>query len=265
MASGIFDRVRRLVESPASGPLARYAVFVVRSAAVLAVLLSPLALPARLAAAAPTEVAPEDERTSPAEDETDLAEELEAPSLPRPRIVYLQYGVAFTAEHVASPGPICNRPEVPCILGGGGGIAVRVGWRSNGPVYLGAAYQLTKQDPNKLYRLALLQQARAEARYYLATARLTEPYVVATAGVGGYGNEWAIDTWGPTGALGVGLEYQISRRTVVGVALAYQLLHLGRFEDTAKTPRDPGIAQLVGLDFILERRDGFFTGGTERR
>jgi hypothetical protein len=173
--------------------------------------------------------------------------------------------VAFAAEGVLSAGPICDNVGVPCVLGGGGGIVIRGGWRSSGPLYLGAAYELTKQDPNKLYRLALLQQARAEARYYFMTARVTEPYALADLGMAGYGNEWAINTWGPTAALGMGVEYQITRTTVVGVALAYRLLRLGRFTDTAGNPRDGGFSQLLGLDLVLEQRDAVLRSTTPVR
>jgi hypothetical protein len=82
---------------------------------------------------------------------------------PPTTIVYFQYGVALAAEIVSSPGPICDTPAAPCILGPGGGIAVRAGFRGAGPIYLGGAYELTKQDPSKLYRIALLQRVRAEA------------------------------------------------------------------------------------------------------
>lgn len=192
-----------------------------------------------------------------------LAQDLEKTPPPPSHVVYLQYGVAFTTEQVISPGPICDDTSVPCILGAGGGIVVRAGWRSTGPLYIGGAYELTKQDPNKLYRIALLQQARAEARHYFMTARVTEPYAAASLGVAGYGNEWAIDTWGPAASLGAGIEYQITRQTVVGLGLAYRLLYLSRFTDTAGTQRDGGIAQLLGIDLVLEQRDAIVRSGPD--
>src|SRR5580704_11259991 len=73
---------------------------------------------------------------------------------------YVQFGVAFTVEGVVSPGPICAIATDPCILGSGGGISARVGWRPTERVYIGGAYEFSKQDPNLLYRLAILQQAR---------------------------------------------------------------------------------------------------------
>jgi hypothetical protein len=193
---------------------------------------------------------------------TRLARDLET-TPPPSHVVYFQYGVAFTTEQVLAPGPICRDLSVPCILGGGGGLIIRAGWRGTGPLYLGGAYELTKQDPNKLYRIALLQQARAEARYYMMTARVTEPYASLGLGVAGYGNEWAIDTWGPAGSIGAGVEYQITRRTVVGLALNYRLLHLSRFRDTAGSDRAPGIAQLLGLDLVLEQRDAVMRQGSD--
>jgi hypothetical protein len=192
-----------------------------------------------------------------------LTREIEAAPPPPSHVVYFQYGVAFAAEQVVAAGPMCSSNAVPCILGSGGGIVVRGGWRSTGPLYIGGAYELTKQDPNKLYRIALLQQARAEGRYYIETARVTEPYFATGLGVAGYGNEWGIDTWGPAGFLGAGLEYQITQRTVVGLALAYRLLYFSRFTDTAGSPRAPGIAQLVGLDLVLEQRAAVVRAGAD--
>lgn len=184
-------------------------------------------------------------------------------ALPPPtNVVYLQYGVALTAEAVSAAGPICDNVAVPCILGPGGGVAVRVGWRGTGALYFGGAYELSKQDPNKLLRLAILQQVRAESRYYFVSGRDTEPYLSAGLGVAGYGNEWGVDTWGPAGFVGFGLEKQITRRTVVGVALAYRLLYFQRFDDTTGAARDAGIVQLIGLDFVLEQRDPIYTEGT---
>jgi len=199
--------------------------------------------------------APGTSETAPKDVDARTARDLERAPPPPTSVVYFQYGVAFTANGIAAPGPICDNVGVPCILGSGGGIIVRGGWRSTGPVYLGLAYELTKQDPQKLYRLGLLQQARAEGRYYLTTARVTDVYGAAGLGVAGYGNEWRVDTWGPTASVGAGVEYQITRRTVVGVALNYRLLYFQRFIDTSLANRAPGIAQIYGLDLVLEQRD----------
>lgn len=207
--------------------------------------------------------APQVTRPDAAGENTRLLRDLETAPPPPSHIVYFQYGVALVTEQVISPGPICRSTAIPCVLGGGGGVVVRGAWRSSGPLYLGAAYELTKQDANKLYRLGLLQQARAEGRYYLMTARVTEPYVSASAGVAGYGNEWSIDTWGPGGSIGGGLEYQITRQTVVGLALAYRVLYFSRFTDTAGAARDGGFAQLLGLDLVLEQRGTILRAGAD--
>lgn len=196
-------------------------------------------------------------------DGTRLTKALETAPPPPSSIVYFQYGVAFATEQVVSAGPMCRSSAVPCVLGSGGGIVARGGWRSRGPLYLGLAYEMTKQDASKLYRLGLLQQARAEGRYYLLTARVTEPYLLAGAGVAGYGNQWSVDTWGPIGTVGAGLEYQITRQTVVGIGIAYRLLYLSRFTDTAGTPRDGGIGQLFGLDLVLEQRGTLLRAGAD--
>jgi hypothetical protein len=207
--------------------------------------------------------APHVEGAPEPEENARLTKDLETAPPPPSHIVYFQYGVAFAAEQVISAGPICGSAALPCVLGSGGGIVVRGGWRSSGPLYLGGAYEVTKQDANKLYRLGLLQQARAEGRYYLMTARVTEPYATFGAGVAGYGNQWGIDTWGPMGSIGAGLEYQVTRQTVVGIALGYRLVYFSRFTDTAGAARDGGFGQLLGLDLVLEQRGTLVRAGAD--
>jgi hypothetical protein len=189
---------------------------------------------------------------------------IEGAQPPPTNIVYFQYGVALAAEIVSSAGPICDTPAAPCILGPGGGITVRAGWRGAGPIYLGGAYELTKQDPSKLYRLALLQQARAEGRYYFMNARVTEPYAALGLGIAGYGNEWGIDTWGPNGSFGFGVEYQVTQRTVIGMGLDYRVIYFSQFTDTSGAARSGGISQLVGINLVLEQRDPSFTPDQQR-
>jgi hypothetical protein len=170
-------------------------------------------------------------------------------------IPYLQYGFAFTTEFVASAGRICASGD-PCILGSGGGIVARVGRRAAGPWYFGGAYELSKQDPASLYRFATLQQLRAETRWYLATGGYdTQPYMTAGVGMAGYGNEWGVDTWGPVVSVGIGFESQLSRRTVVGVALSYRMIGLRSFVDSTGAERESGITQLIGIDLSMEERD----------
>jgi hypothetical protein len=164
----------------------------------------------------------------------------------------IQYGVAFTVEQVASAGPMCVEP---CILTSGGGIAVRVGQRTSGPFYWGLAYELSKQGSSNIYRLGILQQLRAEGRYYLETGRVTQPFFQVGAGVSGYGNEWSIQTRGPMFSAGAGAQIQIARDTVLGIGLAYRALIMSGFTDSAGAARAGGIASLIGIDFQLEALD----------
>ncbi len=213
----------------------------------------PTAPTAPTASTAPTE-------STPAQPATRALVDLQNALPPPTNIVYLQYGVAFTSEIVSAAGPICDNVAVPCILGPGGGLTIRAGWRGTGAIYLGGAYELSKQDPQKLLRLAILQQARGEGRYYFISGKDIEPYLHGAAGVAGYGNEWGVDTWGPAVSLGAGVEAQITRRTVVGLAFNYRFLYFQKFQDSAGAERAPGIAQLFGLDLVLEQRDPIFTG-----
>jgi hypothetical protein len=166
----------------------------------------------------------------------------------------LQYGVGITGELVAAPGSMCG-PADPCILGSGAGIAARIGLRTAGPLYFGGAYEVSKHDPSKLYRLALLQQARGEIRYAIQTKRDLEPYFAGGVGAVGYGNEWGTDTRGGVGFLGGGVSGEIAPRTLVGLQLTYRTLYFSRFEDATGVRRGGGFSQVVSVELTLEARD----------
>jgi hypothetical protein len=219
------------------------------SAAFSAALLAPTV------AAAQEEKKTEPAETAPSAPLAELA--AKAPAPPPLHVPYLQYGLSIAGEFVLAPGPICSVTTQPpsCVLNSGGGIGIRVGVRTAGPWYFGGSYEFSKQDPDSLYRLAILQQARAEMRYYIETGRDIEPMGMAGLGVAGYGNEWGLDTGGGVASLGIGAEIQISRRIVAGVALSYRALYLGSFTDSSDTRRTGGITSIMGLELILEARD----------
>jgi hypothetical protein len=167
---------------------------------------------------------------------------------------YVQYGVALVAEIVASAGPACSG-NGNCILGSGGGAIARAGWRPSAVLYLGGAYEMTKQDPHQLYRLAILQQLRAEARWYFPTGRETSPFVLLGAGVSGYGNDWwPVDTGGPSASLGGGVEIQLGGPVLV-LALAYRPSYFHSWVDSSTLSHDGGFAHFVGFEAAIEAQD----------
>jgi hypothetical protein len=174
---------------------------------------------------------------------------------PVPHRPFVQYGVAFTVEDVLLAGPICSDPNSPCILGSGGGILGRAGWRPSERFYIGGTYELSKQEPNKLYLLGILQQVRAELRNYFPTGNRVTPFVLAGAGVAGYGDEWAIDTWGPSATLGAGIEVQLSGGSLFDLSLLYRPIYLRSFTDSSTLRHDSGIAQFLGLELAVEAQD----------
>ncbi len=99
---------------------------------------------------------------------------------------FVQYGVAFTTEFVATSSALCNNnPQVvpTCILGSGAGLVFpRIGWRSSGHWYIGGAYEFSKQGAGTVYVLPILQQLRGEARYYFLEGHLGTPFVEGSAG-----------------------------------------------------------------------------------
>ena len=174
---------------------------------------------------------------------------------------HLHYGVALASEMVASAGDVCpsQAAEAPCILGSGGGLVIRSGYRARGPWYVGGAYEFSRQDPRNLIRLAILQQIRAEARFYVDRGNRLTPYLSGGLGAALYGNEWGADTGGVLAFLGGGIEYQLSRTVVVGGGLAYRPILFRGWTDSAGQRRADrylgfGLAHLVGLEIILEIR-----------
>jgi hypothetical protein len=186
--------------------------------------------------------------------ETPAGEPVARSSPPPLHVDYASYGVAVTADILAEAGATCADPATPCILGGGGGLVLRGGYRSPGPWYLGGAYQFSKTDSDNLYRLAILQQLRAEARYMLDMGYRARPY--ATFGLGGviYGNEWGAETGGGTVLGGIGVEIEVSRLALVGVAAFYQPIVFAAFRDTAEFDRAAGVAHYVRLEIQFEIR-----------
>ncbi len=166
----------------------------------------------------------------------------------------LQYGVGIAAELVAAPGSMCS-PADPCILGSGAGIAARIGLRTAGPFYFGGAYEVSKQDPSKLYRLALLQQLRGEIRYAIQTKRDVEPYFVGGVGAVAYGNEWGTDTKGGVAFLGGGASAEIAPQTLVGLQVTYRAMYFSRFEDSTGVRRGGGFSHVISVELTLEARD----------
>lgn len=174
---------------------------------------------------------------------------------PPATVPYLEYGIAFTAQF-ATQGVFCKDPQIDCVLGSGGGIAVRAGYRGASPWYFGGTYEFSKQDSTKLFRLSILQQLRAEARYYIDTGREAQPFLSAGAGVAGYGDQWGVSTWGPAGVLGTGLEVQLDRRILAGFILSYRPIYLQEFQaSSGDEQRGPGLAHVFALELSLEVRD----------
>lgn len=176
------------------------------------------------------------------------------PKPPPLHLDYASYAVAVSADVLVDSGATCSDEAAPCILGSGGGLVLRGGYRSPGPWYVGGAYQFSKTDSDNLYRLAILQQLRAEARYMLDMGYRTRPY--ATFGIGGviYGNEWGAETGGGTAFGGVGFELEVSRLALVGMAVYYQPVVFAPFRDTAEFDRMAGVAQYVRLEIQFEIR-----------
>ncbi len=177
-------------------------------------------------------------------------------SAPPPlHVEYAQYGVSILALMDINSGAMCAKAALlPCILGSGGGLTIRAGYRSPGPWYVGGAYAFAKLDSSNLFRLGIFQQLWAEVRYYPDTGSRLAPF--ATWGLGGvtYGNEWGVETGGAMLFAGGGLQFEVSRKAVVGLDFVYKPSLIAGWTDTAGIARPTGVANFVGLDIQLEVR-----------
>lgn len=172
-----------------------------------------------------------------------------------------QCGVAPVAEVVADPGDVCpGQAVIPCIIGGGGGLALRAGYHTRSPWYVGGAYQLTRHDSSNLLRLAILQQLRLDLRYYLTRGQRTTPYLLGGPGVALYGNEFGTETGALLGGLGAGVEFEVSRTAVIGAATTYRPMLFRGWTDSSGARRADryfgfGLAHFIGLEVVLEMKD----------
>jgi opacity protein-like surface antigen len=181
---------------------------------------------------------------------------------PPTSVEYLQYGVSLHTLTLLESGPVCPAEveDTACIIGSGGGLGLRMGYRSRGPFYAGASFQLSRLNSSNLLRLAILQRLTVDARYYLDRGNRLTPYLTAGAGGAIYGNEFSARTAGVALTLGFGLEYQISEQTVVALLPAYQPVLFRRFagalgRTVADGPLGFGLAHWLAVQVIIEARD----------
>ena len=168
-----------------------------------------------------------------------------APPAP-PRRAYIQYGVAFTVEGVAHAGPVCADPNQPCILGSGGGIDIGVGWRPDRRLLTSAAPTSSRsRTRTSSFDSRSCSRSALELRHYFPTGKNAEPFALAALGLAAYGNEWDVETWGPSATLGGGVEVELSGGAVLDVSLAYRPIYLRSFSDSIPAFHDAGIAHFI--------------------
>jgi hypothetical protein len=116
-------------------------------------------------------------------------------------------------------------------------------------------YGFSKVNTNNLLPFGVLQHGAGEVRYLFNLGQRTEPYVTAGAGGLAFGNEWHVETFGVASFGGGGFEVQLSRTTVVGVALTYRPMLIFAWTDQAGQARDTGLAHYWGLEVTMEARE----------
>jgi hypothetical protein len=171
---------------------------------------------------------------------------------------YLDYGMAFHSEAVLSSGRLCPKDaKENCVLGGGGGISFGAAYRTSA-YSVGAVYEVTFHDSSNIYQRGVLQQLRGEWRVRPSFAVVPDT-IVGFLGLGGglatYGDNWAIDTYGPSAHGSIGGEIELGIKVALVVAISYRAFYLKSFEDPSRQPRPAGIAHMLGLQLGLELHD----------
>jgi len=188
-----------------------------------------------------------------------LAQAAVAP--PPTSVEYIQYGVSLHTLTLLDGGAVCPvGATTPCIVGSGGGLGLRMGYRSRGPFYLGATFQLSRLNSSNLLRLAILQRLTVDGRYYFDRGNRLTPYLLGGLGGAIYGNEWGASSGGVAFSFGVGVEYQMTERTLVTLLPTYQPVLFRRFDDStgqerAAGPLGFGLAHWLAVQVIVELRD----------
>jgi hypothetical protein len=173
---------------------------------------------------------------------------------------HFQYGAGLTAEMLASAGAVCSdTPEAPCVVGSGGGLAVRFGYRYHAPFFFGAVYECSKLDAHKAVVLPILQQMRAEVRYYIPGLLPHSPFLVLGGGAAGYGNEWSVQTFGGMLLGGAGVEWLLSETTALTTTLTYRPMLLKAWVDPTGQSRPSGVISFVGIEVSVEQRQAAST------
>ena len=171
---------------------------------------------------------------------------------------YLDYGMSFHTEALLTSGRLCPKDaKENCVLGSGGGISFFGAYRS--PTYsLGAAYEVTFHDSSNIYQRGVLQQLRGEWRIRPRGLVIYDSFVGflgVGAGIAAYGDNWAIDTYGPSAHGMFGAEIDLGVKVALVIAVAYRALYLKSFTDASQQLRPAGIAHMLGISVGLELHD----------
>jgi hypothetical protein len=168
---------------------------------------------------------------------------------------FIDYGVAFTSEALLAAGGICkNGLKENCVLGGGGGLAFTGAYRAPG-YSIGAAYEVTFHDSSNIYQRGVLQQARVEWRVrprWLFISESVVGFLGLGGGVAGYGDNWAISTYGPSAHAMIGGEVDLGVKVALVISIAYRALYFKSFVDASGQDRPTGVSHMLGLMLGIE-------------
>jgi hypothetical protein len=166
---------------------------------------------------------------------------------------YLSYSVSLASDVLLNGGVVCSKAVERCVIGGGGGIALGGSYREPSSS-LGAVYEVTFHDSHSIYQRGVLQQLRGEWHYRPKVGLLENVTPVIGAGLGFavYGDNWAVATFGPIGAVLAGVEIELGVKLSLDISLSYRPLYFRRWTDASGQDRTAGIVHFLGIVWGLE-------------
>lgn len=160
---------------------------------------------------------------------------------PEDDVPYGAYGISVGARIVAASGSLCpDREGVTCVLGTGGGFALRASRRWPTGLGIEGGYEVFAHNTGDLYDPGLVQALFASARAEVATAGRVRPFGRAGIVLAALGDSFAPDTAGAGLDVAGGLEVELSQVLAISVAGTTRALWFLPFETQDGVGRSDG-------------------------
>ena len=185
----------------------------------------------------------------PAKGRADDFEQIPEPSPSRPAIWAEAHGDFVIPVETSSLCP----PGVFCVFKLGGGVGGVLGARWRRGIGLGFGYDVWFMDSDGVYDVASLQSVLAVFQAGLLPTRRLHPVIRIDGGLAMFGQTFRAQALGGIGGVAVGVEVEVTTRTVANVMLGAHFFGVQTFV----SPQDGAQRGGNGVDVALTIRLGF--------